>query len=50
MLNLSDILTRIDHIFSETHVSDIPVHKPRVNALYEKTQSIEWSRINLFWL
>ena len=44
-----DILARIDHIFAETHEKRIPAHKPRVNALYEKAQSIERPKINLSW-
>ena len=44
-----DILARIDYIFAETHENGIPAHKPRVNALYEKAQSIERPYINLSW-
>ena len=44
-----DILARIDNIFAETHESGIPAHKPRVNALYEKAQTIERPCINLSW-
>lgn len=44
-----DILARIEHIFVETHETRIPAHEPRVNALYEKAQSIERPYINLSW-
>ena len=44
-----DILARIDNIFAETHEKRIPAHKPRVNALYEKAQSIKRPKINLSW-
>ena len=44
-----DVLARIDNIFAETHEKRIPAHKPRVNALYEKAQSIERPCINLSW-
>ena len=49
MLDRPDVLARIDHIFAETHENGIPAHKPRVNALYEKAQSIERPCINLSW-
>ena len=44
-----DVLTRIDHIFAETHENGIPAHKTRVSALYEKARSIERPSINLSW-
>ena len=44
-----DILARIDNIYAETHEKWIPIHKPRVNALYEKARSIERPCINLSW-
>lgn len=44
-----DILARIDHIFVETHETLIPAHKPRINILYEKAQSIKRPHINLNW-
>ena len=44
-----EVLARIDHIFAETHESAIPAHQQRVNALYEKAQSIERPCINLSW-
>ena len=44
-----DVLSRIHHIFAETHEKRIPAHKQRINALYEKTRSIERPYINLSW-
>lgn len=44
-----DVLARIDHIFAETHENGIPSHKPRVSALYEKTQKMKRPYINLDW-
>ena len=44
-----DVLARIDNIYAETHEKWIPIHKPRVNALYEKARSIERPYINLSW-
>ena len=49
LLNRPDILARIDYIFAETHEKRIPSHKSRVDALYEKAQSIERPCINLSW-
>ena len=49
LLNRPDVLKRIDNIFAETHEKWIPTHKPRVNALYERAQSIERPYINLSW-
>lgn len=44
-----DILNRINHIFAETHERRIPGHKPRVNALRERTKLIKRPYINLYW-
>ena len=44
-----DILNRINHIFAETHERRIPGHKPRVNALRERTKLIKQPYINLYW-
>ena len=49
LLERPDILKRIDHIFVETHEKRIPAHKQRINALYEKAQSIKRPYINLSW-
>ena len=49
LLERPDILTKIDHIFAETHEELIPAHKPRINILYEKAQNIERPSINLSW-
>ena len=49
LIERPDVLSRIHHIFAETHESGIPAHKPRVNALYEKARSIERPCINLSW-
>ncbi len=44
-----DVLSRIDHIFAETHEKRIPAHKQRINSIYEKAQHIERPCINLSW-
>ena len=44
-----DVLSRIHHIFAETHEKWIPAHKQRINALYEKSKNIERPCINLSW-
>lgn len=45
----SDILSRINYIFAETHEGRIPQHKPRVKTLRMKAFRMKRSYINLYW-
>lgn len=49
LFDRSDILSRISHIFAETHEHRIPDHKRRVKALRARAYSMERPYINLFW-
>ena len=44
-----DILSRVGHIFAETHESRIPGHETRVRALRERARLISRPEINLGW-
>ncbi len=49
LFDRSDILGRIDYIFAETHETRIPGHRPRVEELRERAQTIGRPRVNLYW-
>ena len=49
LLDRSDLMGRIGHIFAETHEKWIPDHKPRVKALRARARKSKRPYINLDW-
>ena len=49
LLDRSDLMGRIGHIFAETHEKWIPDHKPRVKALRARARKSERPYIDLDW-
>ncbi len=49
LLERSDILPRIDHIFVETHERHFADHVARVESLVRRTSSLKHPHFNLFW-
>ena len=49
LLDRSDLMGRIGHIFAETHEKWIPDHEPRVNALRARARKSERPYIDLDW-
>ena len=49
LFDRSDILSRINYIFAETHEGRIPGHKPRVRVLRARAFRMERPYVNLYW-
>ena len=49
LLDCSSILSRIDHMFVETHEYEITTHRERVDILRQRTRELSRPRINLDW-
>ena len=49
LFNRPEIMSRINHIYAETHEIKIPTHESRVNALRKKALNTKIPHVNLFW-
>ncbi|MEM9585558.1 MAG: FkbM family methyltransferase [Pseudomonadota bacterium] len=49
LLDDTELLKRIHHVFAETHETRIPGHEPRVAELRRRAYNIKKPNINLYW-